>query len=117
MNRWDWIALRGYGPAAFLLLVAVAAMGMLSSWQANPLLAGFLSIARWLPVLAVVVAVGLAIGTSYRIAQWQRGEHAGCPTCAGPLGHERVGRARMGGAFRRCYACGKNVNHRHYERP
>lgn len=115
MDRWGWVALRAYGPAVFVLLAAVTGSIMLSHWPTSPLLAGFAGIARWAPMLALVVVAGLAVAPTYRILQWQRGEHLSCPSCGGPLGHERIGRARMGGEYRRCYACGKNVNHRHYE--
>lgn len=117
MDRWSWVALRAYGPAAFVLLAAVVCMTVLLSWQTSPLLAGAVSGARWVPLVMLLVASGLAIDTTFRLVRWQRGVHPSCPKCGGPLGHERTGCARMGGAYRRCYACGNNVNHRHYIRP
>lgn len=115
MDRWNWVAVRAYGPAAFALLVAVVAVAVLSRWQANPMLAGFVVVGRWVPLLALAATFGLLVAPTYRLVQWQRGQGPGCPRCGGPLGHERIGHTRMGGAYRRCYACGDNVNHRHYE--
>jgi hypothetical protein len=114
MERWNWVVVRAYGPAAFALLVAVASVVVLSQWQASPLLAGFVVVGRWVPLLALVATVALVVAPTYRLWKWERGDSVGCPRCDGPLGHERIGQARMGGAYRRCYACGKNANHRHY---
>lgn len=115
MDRWNWVAVRAYAPAVFALLVAVVSMAVLSHWQANPLLAGFVAIGRWVPLLALAATIGLLVVPSYRLWRWQRGEGLDCPRCGGPLGHERAGYTSRGGAYRRCYACGDNVNHRHYE--
>ena len=115
MDRWNWVAVRAYGPAAFALLVAVVSVAVLSQWQTSPLLAGFVALGRWVPLLALAAALGLWVAPTYRLARWQRGGGPDCPTCGGPLGHERAGYESRGGAYRRCYACGDNVNHRHYE--
>lgn len=66
-------------------------------------------------MLALAAALVLLAPPTYRLLKWQRGAGIDCPHCGGPLGHERIGRERMGGAYRRCYGCGNNVNHRHYE--
>lgn len=116
MDRWDWVALRAYGPAGFALLAAVACMAILWLWQTSPLLVGVVAVTRWIPLVLLLVASGQAIDATIRLVRWQRGLHPSCPKCGGPLGHERAGYARMGGAYRRCYACGNNVNHRHYVR-
>lgn len=115
MDRWNWVAVRAYGPAACALLVAAISIAVLSRWQASPLLAGFVAVGRWVPPMALVATLGLLVAPTYRLVRWQRGEGPDCPRCGGPLGHERVGYASRGGAYRRCYACGDNVNHRHYE--
>lgn len=115
MDRWDWVAIRAYGPAVVALLVVVLSMVVLSRWQASPMLAGLVVLGRWVPLLALAVTFGLVVASSYRLWRWQRGEGPDCTRCGGPLGHERTGYASRGGAYRRCYACGDNVNHRHYE--
>lgn len=106
------MAVRAYGPAALALLVAVVSVAVLSQWQASPLLVGFVVVG---PLLALAATLWLVAMPTYRLVQWQRGLGFDCPRCGGPLGHERIGHERMGGAYRRCYACGDNVNHRHYE--
>lgn len=115
MDRWSWVAVRAYGPAAFTLLVTVVSGAVLSAWQTNPLLAGFVAVLRWGPLLALAATFALLVAPTYRLLRWQRGEGPDCPRCSGPLGHERLGHANRGGAYRRCYACGSDVNHRHYE--
>ncbi|WP_417471557.1 hypothetical protein [Luteimonas mephitis] len=108
------MAVRAYAPAVVALVVAMVSMAVLWSWQSNPQLAGFVQIGRWLPLLALVATFGLLVAPTYRLLRWHRGRGPCCPVCSGPLGHERAGHARMGGAYRRCYACGKAVNHKHY---
>lgn len=87
-------------------------MAVLSQWQASPLPAGFVVVGRWAVLAALAATLWLVMVPAYRLVQWQRGQGFDCPRCGG---HERIGYARMGGAYWRCYACGDNVNHRHYE--
>ncbi|SDX70529.1 hypothetical protein [Lysobacter enzymogenes] len=115
MDRWNWVMVRAFGPAAVALLVAMLTMAILSHWQATPLLAELMVVGRWIPLLALVASLWLLLAPIYRLWQWQRGKGPNCPRCDGPLGYERAGYASRGGAYRRCYACGDNVNHRHYE--
>ena len=115
MHRWNWVVVRAYAPAGFMLLAAVALDAVLSPLQANPLLAGLASITDWMPMAALAAALVLLVLPSYRLLKWHRSVGPDCPRCGGPLGHERIGRERMGGAYRRCYGCGGNINHRHYE--
>jgi len=106
---------RAYGPAAFALLMAAVSDAALSDLRNSPLLAGLVTVARWAPLFALAIALGLLAIPTYRLLQWRRGAGPCCPRCGGPLGGERIGYARMGGAYKRCYNCGDNVNHRHYE--
>lgn len=115
MDRWNWVAVRAYSPAAFALLVTVVSAAVFSQWQASPLLAEFAVVSRWVPMLALAATVWLVAAPTYRLVQWHRGRVFDCPRCGGPLGHERTGYTSRGGAYRRCYACGDNVNHRRYE--
>lgn len=115
MERGNWVAVRAYGPAASLLVLAAICAALLPAWLQHPLLAGLESMARWVPGVLVAAGLGMMGVATYRLYQWERGAGHGCPHCDGPLGPERAGRARMGGAYRRCHACGSNVNHRHYQ--
>lgn len=114
MNRWNWVAIRSYWRAAFSLLVTVVSAVVLSEWQASPLLAGFMVIVRW-PLLTLAATFALVLASMYRLMQWQRGQGLDWPCYGGPLVHERTGYLSRGGAYRRCYACGGDVNHRYYE--
>lgn len=115
MDRWDWMAIRAYAPAVGALVFAAVAMIVVTGWQANPSLTGFVEIGRWVSLLGLAVTGWLVAAPTYRLLRWQRGAGPCCPNCDGPLGHERAGYANRGGAYRKCYACGDNVNHRHYE--
>lgn len=115
MDRWDWMAIRAYAPAVAALLFAVVSMFMLSRVPDSPMAQGLVQGFGWVPLLGLVAATGLFVAPTYRLVQWHRGMGPSCPVCSGPLGHKHTGRARMGGAYRRCYGCGKAVNHRHYE--
>lgn len=115
MERGSWVAVRAYGPAVWLLMLAALFLVMLSAWPQSALLVGLESVVRWVPVILVAASVSLMGIATYRLLRWERGAGHDCSHCGGPLGPERVGRARMGGAYRRCYACGSNVNHRHYQ--
>lgn len=116
MERGNWmVVVRAYGPAALLLVLAALCLAMLSAWSQSPLLAGLESIASFVPVGLVAASLAQLGMATYRLYQWERGAGHDCSHCGGPLGRERAGRARMGGAYRRCYACGSSVNHRHYQ--
>ena len=115
MDRWTWVVIRAYWPAVVMLVIAVVSAALLSSLPTSPLLAGVAVLGRWVPLLALAATVGLWLGPTYRLVQWERGKGPECPRCLGPLGHERAGYASRGGAYRQCYMCGDNVNHRHYE--
>lgn len=115
MDRWDWIAVRAYAPSVVALLFAAVSMFTLSSLPDSPLTHGLVQSFLWVPLLGLVAASGLFVTPTYRLVQWHRGVGPSCQTCGGPLGHERSGCVSRGGAYRRCYACGDNVNHRHYE--
>lgn len=81
----------------------------------GPLAAAKFNVVRWAPVAMAGAALLMFGAARYRLWQWERGDEPSCVTCGGPLGHEREGQANRGVAFRGCYACGKAVNHRHYE--
>ncbi len=115
MERGNWVVVRAHGPAVLLLIFAAICLAMLSAMPPHPVLAGLQSMAFWVPVGLVTAGFGMMGMATYRLYQWERGSGHDCSHCGGPLGFERAGHARMGGAYRRCYACGSNVNHRHYQ--
>jgi hypothetical protein len=115
VNRWDWMAVRAYLPAVGALLAAAISTWALSGWHDSPLLAGIAQVARWVPLVALGATVALVVAPTYRLLRWRRGEGPHCPSCGGPLGHERDGYRGRSGSYRKCYACGDNVNHRHYK--
>jgi hypothetical protein len=115
MGKENWILLRGYAPAVALFGVALLMMLLFGGLPAGPLPTKPIDMLRWAPV-AIAGGSFLQFGViSYRLRRWERGDGLCCITCGGPLGHERKGHTDRGGAFRRCYACGKAVNHRHYD--
>jgi len=115
MDRWDWVGIRAFGPAIAVGVVAVVSLVAFSRLTVSPYLAGVIDALRWVPFLTLAWSLWLVLAPAYRLWQWHRGVGLSCPHCAGPLGHERSGYASRGGAYRRCYACGNNTNHRHYE--
>jgi len=112
MDRWGWMALRAYAPAAFALLGGLVSAWVVAGLQASPLLASLYDLARRAPGLAFLLALGLGLFATYRLLQWERGKGPTCH-CGGALGWEHPG-IRGRADYRKCWACGRNVNHRHY---
>lgn len=117
MSRAEMILIRGYAPSTVPLVGAVFVLAWLRFVPASPLTDGIISLVSWAPLLLLLLAIGIALAASatVRIARWRNGVGPACTSCGGPLGAEREGRPHRGGHFRRCYACGKAVNHRHYD--
>jgi hypothetical protein len=114
MDRWDWMYVRAYAPAVGALVIAVIGAKVAATLQGHPLLVGLADTAKWIPVGALAVAALLTTWTTYRIWQAHNGRGLLCE-CGGLLGREQPGRADRGGPFRRCLACTRRINHRHYE--
>lgn len=112
MDRWGWMALRAYVPAAFALVAGLVSAWVVSHLPAGSLIAGMLAPLRWVAPIAFLAAVGLSLLATYRLLQWERGSAPTCH-CGGLLGRERPG-IRGRGDYRRCLACGRAVNQRHY---
>jgi hypothetical protein len=115
MYREWWIVGRAYCLFFVLLALALLVGVLISDGQSSGPFAGVVAPLSWFPVAIVGAALLEFLAVSYRLWRWERGDGPFCVTCEGPLGPERSGRTNRGGAFRRCYACGKAVNHRHYE--
>jgi hypothetical protein len=115
MDRQGWMLVRAYAPAGILFVFALLVMQPIGGLRDSAIGAGFFTAFRCVPVAMTGWALLLASTASYRLWRWERGDGPHCVFCGGPLGHERDGKASRGGAYRKCYACGKYVNHRHYE--
>lgn len=115
MNRERWTLVRAYRPAITLFGLALLVTVSLDNLGDISLATGVSHALYWAPVPLIGGALLLLSAASYRLWRWERGKGPSCVTCGGPLGHEHEGRASRGGAFRRCYACGKAINHRHYD--
>ncbi len=115
MDRQTWMLVRAYAPGLLLVIGAFVAMGIFAGWRDSQYFAGMWSTVRWIPVLLLCTGFALACAATFRLLRWNRARGPTCDRCGGPLGHERAGYASRGGAYRRCLACGDNVNHRHYE--
>jgi len=111
MDRWDWMAVRAYTPAALALVAALVSLWVVSGWQNSRYLAGMVGTAKWIPLAALAFAVVHGAWVSYRLWQAERGEGLLCE-CDGLLGAEQDGRY---GPYRQCLACSRNVARRHYE--
>lgn len=107
--------LRAYAPAAAMLLAAALVEVFLGELAAGPLVAPVINVLRWAFIAMAGGATLLLVSASYRLWRWWRGDGAPCTACGGPLGREQQGRPDRGGAYRRCYTCGKAVNHVNYD--
>jgi hypothetical protein len=115
MNQQQWMLVRAYWPAVALFSLALLMTVPLDSLPDSSLATSMVSALYCVPATLVGGALLLFSTASYRLWRWERGDGPSCVACGGPLGHEHEGRANRGGAFRRCYACGKAINHRHYD--
>ncbi|WP_225765259.1 hypothetical protein [Stenotrophomonas sp. Marseille-Q4652] len=110
MDRFEWMGVKAIMPGALCMLASLAAIWLLSGLQGSPYTAGLWDTLRWVPAAVFGVGLLLTAHAMYRLWRWQRGEGLLCD-CGGLLGHEIDGRY---GLYRRCLACGRNVNERHY---
>lgn len=111
MDRWTgmaaWMYVRALGLLAASMLASFAVEGL----QQSTLLADMYQTAQWLPVIGFCVGALWMLITSFRLWRWNRGESADVCECGGLLGRERDGRY---GAYRKCLACSRNINERHW---
>lgn len=103
MNRYGWILLRAYLPAAAALVFAIAFMFWTSVADNVSVLSGWVPWLKWLPPLALLVSLVSGGIATLRMWRWQRGELPTCAGCKGPLGRLRHGSQ---GNYRKCLACG-----------
>ena len=110
MDRFEWMGIRAFLPGTFCMLASLAAICLLSGLQDSPYTAGLWGVFRLVSVAVFGFGLLLTAHATYRMWRWQRGEGLLC-SCGGLLGREIDGRY---GPYRRCLACGRNVNERHY---
>ena len=114
-REWVMLLLRAYCPVAVLVGSAFFMMVPSADLRSNWPLTGIADLPNWISLAMVGAALAMFAAISYRLWKWEYGDGPSCVVCGGPLGGERSGRDDRGGRFRRCYACGKAVNHRYYE--
>lgn len=114
MDRWTWMMFKAYLPSMYVAGVTFLAWLVTKDIGQNPLLQSLGQIFGWIPVVGFGVALLMASFTTFRMWRWETGRGPSCHSCGGMLGGERDGRASRGGAYRKCLACGMNVNHMHY---
>lgn len=103
MNRYGWILLRAYLPAAAALVFTIAFMLWTSVAGSVNALNTLVPVVKWLPPLALLVALVSGGIATVRMWRWQRGQSPVCAGCQGPLGRVRHGPR---GDYRKCLACG-----------
>lgn len=111
MNRWDWMAVRAYTPAAFALVGAFVLMWVASGLDAGSYAAAIFAPVKWASLAALVFGSLHGGWTTYRLWRAERGEGVLCD-CGGLLGPEIDGRY---GPYRKCLACRRNVARREYQ--
>ena len=111
MDRWTLMAVRMYLPAAAVLLLSLALTFPVASMQGHAILGGIARIAWWGTGAGMVLGAVMAVFATFRLWRWERGNDPVTCDCGGLLGRERGGRY---GLYRKCLACGRNVNERHY---
>lgn len=103
MNRYGWIVVRAYLPAAVALACAVAFMLLTSLLGSMDATRSWVPVAKWLPLLALLAALASGTLATWRTWRWQRGGAKVCAACNGPLGSVHHGND---GAWQRCQSCG-----------
>lgn len=111
MDRWTWMAIRIYAPAAGVLLLSLMLTVPIASIAKHAIWAGVSEIAWWATFAGMVVGTGMAAFATFRLWRWERGDASMACDCGGLLGRERNGRY---GLYRKCFGCRKNVNERKY---
>lgn len=110
MDRWTLMVIRMYSPALGALVVGMFLMLPLGMIRESQLLSGIYAVDRLAPAAALVASVILGLIATVRLWRWDRGGLLVCE-CGGLLGRERPGRF---GAYRKCLACGRNMNEKYY---
>lgn len=113
MERWIWMTLRLYAPAATVAVVTMLARIPLSGLADGLLGLAFQPVLRWGTLAGAVVTLTLLTVASIRLWRWTDGVGLLCD-CGGLLGRERPGiRGRTD--YRRCLVCNRAVSSRYFE--
>lgn len=115
MNRLQIVLVRAYWPSGLLFLCAAALAAILATIQPTPLTTALFPSLKWMFLSITASAFLSYLIATFRLWRWDNTGELSCPVCVGPLGFERAGRYDRGGSYRKCYSCGRNVNHKHYE--
>jgi hypothetical protein len=103
MNRYGWMVVRAYLPAVAALLLAVLAMFWTSAFGNIDALKTWVPYAKWLPPVALLLALVSGGIATLRMWRWQRGQEPACSGCGGALGRLRHAPT---GDYRKCLCCG-----------
>jgi hypothetical protein len=106
MSRYGRIVFRAYLPAAVALLAAVGLMVWTSVVVNVDLLKSWVSLVKWLPPLALLVAVASGGIATLRMWRWQRD---GAPICAACGQALELARGGSHAGQRRCRGCRPSV--------
>ena len=109
----EWFPLvRAFWPSIVSMAAGLAIIFILTPLRdsAGPF-QQFFTVLALAPLAFLLFALGYGAWVYYRMAQAESGVGPICTSCGGPLGFERTGRY---GDYRKCLACGTNVNNRHY---
>lgn len=112
MDRWDWMSIKMYVPAAMALVAAFVSTLVIGRFEASSMFSGIADTFGWVPYAALVAAAVLGTWATVRLMRAERGLGLLCE-CGGILGGER--RGRWGNQIRTCMACGKHWSRKHYE--
>jgi hypothetical protein len=110
MDRFHWMFLKAFLPGLGWMVAACLVAWWASGLLNNSMTVGIADALSWGSLAVVGWGVLLLLAASYRLWRWQRGDCPACD-CGGLLGRERDGRY---GPYRKCLACGRNLNERYY---
>lgn len=105
------MCVRLIAPGLLLMFGALIAQVIANRFATTPLLAGVQQGVQLLSLGMMAVGSIWMLYGGWRMWRWGSGAVSTECQCGGLLGRERSGRY---GAYRRCLACSRNVNERHW---
>jgi hypothetical protein len=113
VDRTDWMWFRMMSQPAILVGAGIAIAYMVKSLGRYPALSPIASIAPWILLGSVALALFVLIEPLWRLWRFSQGKGPACRYCSGPVGGQRQGRW---GSHRRCMNCRENTAASYYER-
>lgn len=111
MDRKTLMYARMIAPGVMLMIGALVTQVIANRFGATPLLVGMQKPMLWVSMgLMAAGSIGV-FWAGWRMWRWESGAASMVCQCGGLLGRERSGRY---GWYRRCLACSRNVNERHW---